>query len=73
MILHVTVDVKLDDIVDPANFITKVTETLASSLRSVDGATTFQITQVLPSEEEPPVEAGDAPISPPEEETLEDV
>lgn len=69
MILNVTVDVVLDEVTDPANIITRITEALTTSLRTVEGATSFQIVRVLPEDEPPPVVAK----TPTEEETQEDV
>ena len=75
MILNVTVDVSLNAVADPAVVGTRITEALGRAFREVDGVTTFQVVRVMPEDEVPPVEAGDAldPTDPIQEETQEDV
>ncbi|UDL15890.1 hypothetical protein QEH42_gp099 [Microbacterium phage Pumpernickel] len=70
MILNVTVNVNLDEVTDPANIITRVTEGIGVCMRDVEGVTSYQISKVTPEDPEPPSE-GPAMTTP--EETLEDV
>lgn len=70
MILNVTVSVNLDEVSDPANIITRVTEGMSVCMRDVEGVTSYQITQVVPEDPEPPLEN---PASTTPEEAPEDV
>ncbi|URP22175.1 hypothetical protein SEA_BIG4_91 [Microbacterium phage Big4] len=70
MILHVTLNVNLNETADPANIITRCTETLTNAVRSVEEITAFQITSVAPEDDSPPLEA---PASTTPEVTIEDV
>lgn len=69
MIINVTVGIDLDNVTDPVNVVTRVTEGLGVCLRGVEGLTGFQVTQVLPEDEASPVVAKD----PTPEEIQEDV
>lgn len=69
MIINVTVGIDLDNVTDPANVVTRVTEGLGVCLREVEGLTGFQVTRVMPEDEAPPVVA----MNTTPEETAEDV
>ena len=70
MILNVTLNVNLDSVTDPATIISRVTEGLDVCMRDIEGVSSHQVTQVIPEDPAPPLEA---PASTTPEVELEDV
>lgn len=57
MILNVTLSVDLDAVTDPATIIGRVTESLGTAMRDVEGVTAYQVTRVTPEDEAPPLQS----------------